>query len=181
MHEKWFKQKKNLTNADMIVFKDDHLPRNEWKLQSWTKLLRKCHILRAFFLTSLLYCILPSPLPLEAMLLCVLKQPWSLDICRKQHWPGGRGIWYRKSVVVEIVLLRSIVCMEGYKFSSSFVQDCSSCWADPPNWWWLHLKGDPGQWNPTSWQSGKKDTRNSGLERPVHNLVLTLPHAFCLG
>ena len=93
-------------------------------LQSWTKLLRKCHILRAFFLTSSLYRVLPSPLPLEAMLLCVLKQPWSLDICRKQHWPGGRGIWYRRSVVVEIVLLRLIVCMEGYKFSSSFVRDC---------------------------------------------------------
>ena len=44
-------------------------------LQSWTKLLRKCHILRAFFLTSSLYRVLPSPLPLEAMLLCVLKQP----------------------------------------------------------------------------------------------------------
>ena len=99
-------------------------------LQSWTKLLRKCHILRAFFLTSSLYRVLPSPLPLEAMLLCVLKQPWSLDICRKQHWPGGRGIWYRKSVVVEIVLLRSIVCMEGYKFLSSFVRDCSCCWVD---------------------------------------------------
>ena len=99
-------------------------------LQSWTKLLRKCHILRAFFLTSSLYRVLPSPLPLEAMLLCVLKQPWSLDICRKQHWPGGRGIRYRKSVVVEIVLLRSIVCMEGYKFSSSFVRDCSCCWVD---------------------------------------------------
>ena len=95
-------------------------------LQSRTKLLRKCHIRRAFFLTSSLYRVLPSPLPLEAMLLCVLKQPWSLDICRKQHWPGGRGIWYRKSVVVEIVLLRSIVCMEGYKFSSSFVRDCRS-------------------------------------------------------
>ena len=92
-------------------------------LQSWTKLLRKYHILRAFFLTSSLYRVLPSPLPLEVMLLCVLKQPWSLDICRKQHWPGGRGIWYRKSVVVEIVLLHLIVCMEGYKFSSSFVQD----------------------------------------------------------
>ena len=77
-----------------------------------------------FFLTSSLYHVLPSALPLEAMLLCALKQPWSLDICRKQHWPGGRGIWYRKSVVVEIVLLHLIVCMEGYKFSSSFVQDC---------------------------------------------------------
>ena len=48
---------------------------NTTNLQSWTKLLRKCHIRRAFFLTSSLYHVLPSPLPLEAMLLCVLKQP----------------------------------------------------------------------------------------------------------
>ena len=47
----------------------------EEELQSWTKLLRKCHILRPFFLTFSLYRVLPSPLPLEAMLLCVLKQP----------------------------------------------------------------------------------------------------------
>ena len=45
------------------------------ELQSSTKLLRKCHILRPFFLTFSLYRVLPSPLPLEAMLLCVLKQP----------------------------------------------------------------------------------------------------------
>ena len=44
-------------------------------LQSWTKLLRKCHILRAFFVTFSLYRVLPSPLPLKAMFLCVLKQP----------------------------------------------------------------------------------------------------------
>ena len=38
----------------------------------------------------------------------------------------GGGVWYRKSVVVEIVLLRSILHMKGYKFSSSFVRDCST-------------------------------------------------------
>ena len=39
---------------------------------------------------------------------------------------GGGGVWFRKSVVVEIVLLRSILRMKGYKFSSSFVRDCNT-------------------------------------------------------
>ena len=109
-HRRFFSLKMNSNTCDLLynVFKPKLFSFVVY-LRSWTKLLRKCHILRAFFLTSSLYRVLPSPLPLEAMLLCVLKQPWSLDICRKQHWPGGRGIWYRKSVVVEIVLLRAIV------------------------------------------------------------------------
>ena len=32
MHGKWVEQQKTLSNAHIIVVKDDHLPRNEWKL-----------------------------------------------------------------------------------------------------------------------------------------------------
>ena len=91
----------------------------EWKpAPSWLatildKTVEKMSHSQSISLNMVAIPIPPSPLPLEEMLLCVLKQPWSLDVCRKQLWPGARGIWYRKSVVVEIVLLRTILCMKG--------------------------------------------------------------------
>ena len=32
MHQKWAKPQRNLVPGDIVVMKDDHLPRNEWKL-----------------------------------------------------------------------------------------------------------------------------------------------------
>ena len=71
--------------------------------------------------------ILPSPLPLEAVLLGLQKKAGSLSICRKQLWTGGggRGLSLRKAVDLEIVLLRYVVRINENIFSSSFVQDCS--------------------------------------------------------
>ena len=43
--------------------------------------------------------ILPSPLPLEAMLLGLLKKARSLSISRKQLWIGGGGILYAKPLI----------------------------------------------------------------------------------
>ena len=72
--------------------------------------------------------ILPSPLPLEAVLLGLQKKAGSLSICRKQLWTGGGGgggLSLRKAVDLEIVLLRYVVRINENIFSSSFVQDCS--------------------------------------------------------
>ena len=34
MRQKWVKPQRNLVPGDIVVVKDDHLPRNEWKLAS---------------------------------------------------------------------------------------------------------------------------------------------------
>ena len=107
-------------NAEKIItVKYETYAVAEWKpAPSWLatildKTVEKMSHSQSISLNMVAIPIPPSPLPLEEMLLCVLKQPWSLDVCRKQLWPGARGIWYRKSVVVEIVLLRTILCMKG--------------------------------------------------------------------
>ena len=43
--------------------------------------------------------ILPSPLPLEAVLLGLQKKAGSLSICRKQLWTGGGGFLYAKPLI----------------------------------------------------------------------------------
>ena len=53
----------------------------ENSLQSWTKLLRKVHSCRAFFLNFVADRFFPPPLPLEAVLLGLQKKAGSLSIC----------------------------------------------------------------------------------------------------
>ena len=38
-----------------------------------------------------------SSLSLKAMLLCIQKKAWSLGVCGKQHWIGGRGFLSAKA------------------------------------------------------------------------------------
>ena len=69
------------------------------ELQSWIKLLRKLHSWGAFFLNFVADRFFPPPLPLEAMLLGLLKKAGSLSISRKQLWIGGGGILYAKPLI----------------------------------------------------------------------------------
>ena len=43
--------------------------------------------------------ILPSPLPLEVVLLGLQKKDGSLSICSKQLWTGGEGFLYAKPLI----------------------------------------------------------------------------------
>ena len=61
------------------------------QLQSWTKLLRKCHIPRAFFLTWQLYRFLPSPPPLGRNVVVCFKATLILGCLQETTLTWGKG------------------------------------------------------------------------------------------
>ena len=63
------------------------------------KTVEKIAYLGAFFRNFVADRFFPSPLPLEAMLLGLLKKAGSLSISRKQLWIGGGGILYAKPLI----------------------------------------------------------------------------------
>ena len=56
---------------------------------------------------------------------CVFKKSLIPGRLQEAALNWGKGISFRKAVVLEIVLLRRIVYIMGKTFSSSFVRDCS--------------------------------------------------------
>ena len=71
------------------------------------KILIKWHNWRAFFLNIVAAAILPvpSPLPLETVLLCLPKKAWSQGVCKEQLWTGGGGFLKVKPLVLKTVTL----------------------------------------------------------------------------
>ena len=84
-------------------------------LQSWKNCWENCILGKHFSKHRSCTGSSLSPFPWKH----IQKKAWSLDVCGKQHWIGGRGF------LLEIVLLRRKVVMMGKTFSSSFVRDCS--------------------------------------------------------
>ena len=70
-------------------------------------------------------CIDSSHSPSPRKQCCVFKKSLIPERLQEAALNWGRGISFRKAVVLEIVLLRRIVYIMGKTFSSSFVRDCS--------------------------------------------------------
>ena len=91
------------------------------------KTVEKIVYLDSIFLNIVAVPVLPSPPSPESNVVVYSKESlipgrlWEATL----NW--GKGFSFRKSVVLEIVLLRRKVDMMGKTFSSSFVRDCSSC------------------------------------------------------
>ena len=87
------------------------------------KTVEKIVYLDSIFLNIVAVPVLPSPPSPESNVVVYSKESpgrlWEATL----NW--GKGFFFRKGVVLEIVLLRRKVDMMGKTFSSSFVQDCS--------------------------------------------------------
>ena len=89
------------------------------------KTVEKIVYLDSIFLNIVAVPVLPSPPSPESNVVVYSKESlipgrlWEATL----NW--GKGFFFRKGVVLEIVLLRGKVDMMGKTFSSSFVPECS--------------------------------------------------------
>ena len=94
-----------------------------FNLQSWTK-LDKITCLESIFLDIKAVAILPSPSRWKQCC-CVFKRKPDPGRLQEATLDWGKGLYLRKAIDLETVLLRKVVRINKKTFSSSFVRDCS--------------------------------------------------------
>ena len=94
-----------------------------FNLQSWTK-LDKITCLESIFSTSKLQQFFPPP-PTGSSVVVSLKESLIPGRLQEATLDWGKGLYLRKAIDLETVLLRKVVRINKKTFSSSFVRDCS--------------------------------------------------------
>ena len=90
------------------------------------KTVEKIVYYRSIFLNIVAVPVLPTPPSPESNVVVYSKESLIPGHLKEATLNWGKGMSFRKGVVLEIVLLRRKADMMGKTFSSSFVRDCSN-------------------------------------------------------